>query len=413
MQRRTEGVRLCFPRFMKHYLRWAILLFLLGCVGLPIMGDKPLKIIKSALKNNKPADAFRLVEQHQNDSSLTRREQLFAYAVEAARRLNDVENEKMYLKRKPDTTAFFVTLYNIFDYALRTEEAAMQEGRSRHRYRKEHAQLLNRSFANLDVAAHYFMAKDRMEEAARFSAMYLRAVQSPVFTEIPPQVDSTRRAEIAVIALLANYRLGHFEATELYRTWAEKSVGHRLQVLETLALSRLAQNDSVGAKCFLQRGITEFPHERFFFNHLAEWYLRAAQPDSLLALTAQLLPNDTAPALLYEAEAKAYEQKQEDSLCIAAAQRLLRADSTHIRADYYIGRSYFRLAQQVVLPLSINDPCYGKAFERRQHYYRKARPYLEFFRKNAPEERALWQPMLYEVYLKLNLGKEFEEISRM
>ena len=118
-------------------------------------------------------------------------------------------------------------------------------------------------------------------------------------------------------------------------------------------------------------------------------------------------------ATLYLAQAIAYEHLGNDDLCIRAAHNLLRCDSTSIEAQYLLGRSYFRQAQRVELPTSINARSYSAAYRRRQQLYTLARPHLEAFRRLQPDKVSAWRPMLYEIYLKLNLGREFEEISQI
>ena len=42
----------------------------------------------------------------------------------------------------------------------------------------------------------------------------------------------------------------------------------------------------------------------------------------------------------------------------------------------------------------------------------EARPYLETYRKYCPSQHEKWAPLLYRVYLELNMGPEFEDVSR-
>ena len=44
-------------------------------------------------------------------------------------------------------------------------------------------------------------------------------------------------------------------------------------------------------------------------------------------------------------------------------------------------------------------------------YYKKALPYMEKYRVVAPDDKERWAPSLYNIYLKLNMGRKFEEIS--
>jgi hypothetical protein len=45
--------------------------------------------------------------------------------------------------------------------------------------------------------------------------------------------------------------------------------------------------------------------------------------------------------------------------------------------------------------------------------YQKALPYMERYRALAPQEKDKWAAALYNIYLKLNMGREFEEIDRI
>ena len=45
--------------------------------------------------------------------------------------------------------------------------------------------------------------------------------------------------------------------------------------------------------------------------------------------------------------------------------------------------------------------------------YMEARPYMEAYRKLAPDEKRKWAPALYRIYLNLNMGKQFDEIDKV
>jgi hypothetical protein len=46
-------------------------------------------------------------------------------------------------------------------------------------------------------------------------------------------------------------------------------------------------------------------------------------------------------------------------------------------------------------------------------YYQRARTYMEYYRLLMPKEEEKWAPVLYRIYLNLNLGKQFDEIDRL
>ena len=45
--------------------------------------------------------------------------------------------------------------------------------------------------------------------------------------------------------------------------------------------------------------------------------------------------------------------------------------------------------------------------------YQKACTFMEQYRKLMPQEKDKWAPVLYRIYLNLNMGKQFDEIDRL
>ena len=45
--------------------------------------------------------------------------------------------------------------------------------------------------------------------------------------------------------------------------------------------------------------------------------------------------------------------------------------------------------------------------------YQKALPYMETYRKLAPQETKKWGDALYRIYFNLNMGKQFDEIDKI
>ena len=45
--------------------------------------------------------------------------------------------------------------------------------------------------------------------------------------------------------------------------------------------------------------------------------------------------------------------------------------------------------------------------------YQDALPFVETYRKLMPDEKNKWAPVLYRIYLNLNMGKQFDEIDRL
>ncbi|RRD80653.1 hypothetical protein EII14_01245 [Alloprevotella sp. OH1205_COT-284] len=378
-------------------------------------GQAPLKQIKAALKANKATEAFKLVEQYRKDTLFHDKAQLLIYGFEAAVKLNDVENERFYLKQKTDTTAFFFTLYNVFDYALLADSITAlpdYSERKHKRLRKKLVQQLNILYPNLNAATQFFMRKRRWEEAAKFSRMAIEAGRSPMFSEQTANLPAHLLPQYAERYMFSNFALKKYSEVDRYAETALKDSNQRETIYEAMAQTYQELNKQTEYAAYLQKGISEYPRNMFFFTRLADLLIAQKQTDRLLRVIDTLLNADAQNAKLYEYQAKVHLLEGRDSLCILSAKKMQQYDTTRTYADYYIGKSYFNLAQKVEIPQSINATGYKAAYEKKQHLYRKARPYIEFYRKNYPEDQHVWSPILYEIYWKLNLGKEFEEILK-
>ena len=92
--------------------------------------------------------------------------------------------------------------------------------------------------------------------------------------------------------------------------------------------------------------------------------------------------------------------------CIAISDTLIARNDTFPDVYLNAGVSYINLA----LALE-NDSKNKKSRITALDYYRKALPYMEKYRVLAPDDKERWATSLYNIYLKLNMGRKFEEIS--
>lgn len=383
----------------------------------PLCAQKELKEIRAAIKAKKPADALKLVEKQRNDTSIICRSRCLYLGYEAALQISEKENERIYLQQKPDTGAYFQSLRTIFEYALLTDSAEMSELKATSQQPPHRAAIyrqLSKLFPNLAMGAQFFSRKNDWGNARTLAKQVLQAQSSPIFSE-RHSVGITKELLIsnAEQFLFASFASGNYDDADSYVELALQDEKNRSSVLETLALICAARKDELGYRKYLEAGVAEFPNHMFFFKNLSDELLKDKDYGGVVDLSQKLATADSTNAQFPLVAAQAYDAQLKDRECIEQATRALQLDSTLYRAHLYIGRSYYRLARAIELPLSIRSTGYKQAFEQQKQYYLLAKPHLEIFRSKTPNEPNEWQPLLYEVYLKLNMGKEFEEISNI
>ena len=342
-----------------------------------------IKSIKEALKNKKGADALKGVENLRTDSAEKWNPIIVQYGVDACRLMADDENMRLYLKNNPDTTAFFNALYRIGQYTLQSDSAesivafadSMEGRKAKYRFRKPNAALVSKHLGNILTASRYFAAKAKWDDTERFAAMGIDLMQS------------------AMLKSQKNYRP------------------------DTASIINLA-----------------VIHNIFFFGRINDYFLRHAQYNDVVEAVKYTLDKVEAEGLLhpdveedtlvkhglshenigqfYETLAIASHNQGKFRDCITQSNSVLQWNPQHTRADFFIGASYFRMAEAVKIPESVTNSDYTKNSKERDRLLEMARPHMEIYRKHNPEEARFWAPLLYEIYLYLNLGEEFKEILK-
>lgn len=397
-------------RVFLNLLLFSILL-LFGACETP--NQRAISNIKTALKSKKYAEALRMVENARKDSLLASKPKLYYLGLESSKKMYAQENEKLYLRRGADTVALFRTLYNIYDYALLIDkvEQAQTGATPTASYRKVLSETLNASVSNLNAASLYFLRKQNWKEATRYATMALEAGNAPLFAVQKSNLSDSLLTQMAWRHLYSSYQAKQYKETLRYASKALTDTARRATTLEMIVNAQLQLQDKKAALLTLKRGVEEYPRHPFFYMTLAEYYFQQHQPDSVLVLTDRLLLADSTSLSVHEERARAYYQLQDYPACARAAEAMLRSNASHAQGYYYLGYSALQMAQAVEIPLSIHSPGYRSAFQKQRSYYKQAQKNLETYRRMAPQNNNVWAPLLYDIYLKLNLGKEFEEIS--
>ncbi len=378
---------------------------------------KDEKEIRAAIKAKKPEDVLRLIAKQRKDTLNSCNARIYYMGVEAALLQSEKENERIYLQQKPDTAALFQSLNSIFTYALLTDSAEVSELKDKtkqpsHRLRLN--RLLNGLYPNLAKGAQYFVRKGDWENARLLARQTLESRNSSIFTEQhPANLSEEQLVTNAVQYLYASFAAGQYHDAERYAALALKDTNKLSSILETLALVNAANKNETGYRHYLQLGVESFPKHLFFFKSLSESLFAHKDYQTLVALSNKLAQKDSNNGLFPLSAAQAYDVLKLNEQSIQAGEQALACDSTLYRAHLYIGRAYYRKARAIQLPLSIRSAGYKEALLQQKEFYEKARPHLEIYRAKAPQDVQEWQPLLYEVYLKLNLGKEFESISQI
>ena len=397
-----------------------VLILLTIILGLGFSGavqaQKELKPLRALIKDKKGADAAKMVENLVKDSAMALEPRLYDYGKEAQILINDEENEKIYLGKSYDTIRFFNSTYGIFDYILQCEQVEQKrlaEERKKMKYHKSNGSTLRRYYPNLCAAGRYFHSKKNYSEVVRFMDMVLEVPTLPIWGDNRKILKEDDYIDNAYLYLRSAYFSKDYVKVEKYKDLVLQDTAYRYSAMEMLTLSRLGLKDTIGYVDYLVKGLREYPLSPFYFSRLTDHLTEKKDYRRALALADSMLTIDKNNVLFLVSKSVSLLNLQRNVEAIEVSQKILDIDSTIVAPLFYIGAAYCNLANELKLPTNINSLAYKTVAAKQKYYYTEARPYMERYRVAMPEEKKRWAPLLYRIYLSLNMGKKFEEIEKI
>lgn len=390
-----------------------LLLFSALLLFSPVLAQK--KEISEARSNIKKRtnliDAESKMRNLLADSANKRNIKIYQTLAEAVRAQYEEANEKLYLKEEYDTVTFFNTARRMFLAYESLDSIDMlhsKKGRVKLKYRDKNAEYLNQYRRNLYSGGIYFLRSKEYDQAFGMMDTYLDCHNQPLFTEY--QQDNDRLSSAAAFwAVYCAFKMHRPDSTLKYSDLALADKNYRRRTLAYISAAYLLKADTLKCVEALRRGFFENKKSKFFFTRLMDYYNSINRLDSALNIVNSALSEDRESTLFLYAKSNVLLNMGHYSECIVISDSLLARNDTLPDVYLNVGVSYLNLA----LPLEKDVKSRKVNRKRILDYYRKALPYMEKYRELAPDEKERWAPSLYNIYLKLNMGRKFEEISEV
>lgn len=371
---------------------------------------KVLDDAKTNFKQNKNLDKTETaVRKLLVDSVNMRDKRLHATLIEALRKQYNQGNEKLYLKQNYDTTMLFFLARKLFVAAqvLDSVEALPDaKGKVEFSHRKADAQLLMQLHGNLYTGGVFLLNHRKYADAVNCIDLYLQSPEWPLM-EGGLKVDSLHRQHASYVSLVAGYRAENFASALKYE---EDALKYRPRFETTLQYLTEIYHEQGNEKRYielLQLGLDSFPTSRFFFSRLVDVYCNNGDFASALKVTSKTIEADSTalvPQIIHQTLLLNLSRYDE---CIAMGEKLLARNDSLADVNYNIALAYYNQTMGL-------DK--GPANKRKENekklkcLYKKCRPYMERYRALEPDKKDRWRPVLYNIYLNLNMGKEFSEL---
>lgn len=326
----------------------------------------------------------------------------------------ELANEKLYLKERLDTATLFHTAHRMFlvDESLDSLDAQIdKKGRIRAKYRKKNSLYLDKYRQNLYYGGLFFVRNKDFVSAYDLFDAYLDCRCQPLFSELNyTKNDNMQQCSSAAFwTVLCGYNLNRPDSALKYSDMALSDKKLRTKTLQYLAEIYLMKKDTTSYVTSLLNGFFENKTSEFFFTRLMDYYNNKNLLDSALQIADTALAADSKKELFLFAKSNILLNLGHYSECISISDTLISLKTLLPDVYYNAGISYINKA--LILEKSIASQKKNK--KEIISYYKKSLPYMEKYRELRPDDKTKWAPSLYNIYLKLNMGHQFEEISRV
>lgn len=387
------------------------LLFLIILTPCCYAQKKEISQAKTIVKSGKNlAQAEQQMRKLLKDSINQKNIKVWVILTEAVRGQYLAGNERMYLRQQQDTAALFKLALKMFgDYQSLDSVDALpdKKGRVHLKYRNSNSAFLNIYRPNLYNGGVYFLRKQNYKEAFSMIDAFLDCQRQPLFENYHYERDTLNRTA-AFWTVLCGYQTGDHEMALKYKDLALQDTLHLESCFQYLAEIYKQQGDKQNYEWSLVKGFECNPSSSYFFPRLIDYYNTSNQTERAMTIVNDALQTNDSSELFLFAKSNLLLNQGDYDECIAICDTLITRNDTLADAYYNAGVAYVNKA----FLLEKGKVDVKQRREIRQ-LYQKALPYMERYRALAPQEKDKWAAALYNIYLKLNMGKQFEEIDQM
>ena len=375
----------------------ATLLLLLTITPCLMAQKKELSQARSSIKSGKYDDAERTLTKLLKDSTNRTNKRIWLAYYDAVRGKYEQGNEKLYLKQNYDTTTFFHNVRLMLSIAETLDSLAPE-------YRKSHAEQQNGYRPNLFSGGSFLLRKGKWSEAFDYFQAYMDCARQPLFSAYHYDSLDTRMNEAAYWATYCGYKMDDPVLTLRYSKQALRDSSRANFTLQFVAEARKWLKDDELYLSTLQEGFRRYPTFHYFFPRLMDTYTSMGQYDKALAVAdSALAVNDSSQLFLF-AKSTTLLRLERYAECIEYSKKLIELNPNMAEPYFNAGSAYVNIA-------SSHEQRHDK--KQMRQAYQDALPFVETYRQLMPDEKNKWAPVLYRIYLNLNMGKQFDEIDRL
>lgn len=355
-----------------------------------------LEAITSEVRNKKKADYYYL-------------------AALVQEKANDIENAKVYLSLPYDTLKYYESICKMYEYLNKCDSVAALTANN-NRYRNDAQKKMMYHRQNLLNGGRYYLMNKKNNEAFRIFDLYLISSSYPALKQLKQQESDSMYSKVAYWAVLSSFPIHKYDKVIHYTPTALTYGKNKQFIQEYLCRSYKAINKENEWLSELKKGLRQYPEHPYFFTTLISHFSNNKQYGEALLYADKMTEYAPTNITYWYAKVQIYLCMADYEECIKACDKVIALDSLMTAAYYYKGLSYCNMAKQQIdamRDIPVKSKKYEALKDKMLTYYALAEEPLLVVKMQKPEEKEAWAPLLYQVYLNLNKGEQFDEMDKI
>lgn len=351
--------------------------------------------------------------------------QMYRYKLDAIDALIGLENRKIYLNTKPDTSSYFNYMYELYVTGLQCDSVEQMAMSAREAEGKKAVPKLRVGVGltllpyrkNMLNAGKYYYTKKAYADAFRFFDMYVQTKSADVFIDSKGHslvTDPDDVVDVSVLSLLSAYASSNYSGVTSYLHESLKDENFRPQIFEIGVKTYAALADTTQVVLLLEQGFNAYPEVEYFYVTLVKHYNEQGQYEQALQKVQRmtsLYPQQRDYWYVAGTELVLLDRYDE---ALQSFQECIDIKADDAEAWAAIGSIYLHQAHVAYESFNLpkSDPLYTKQRNNITQLYRQACNAFEQSRKFDEDNISLWLDGLREVYFKLNRGKSLKGLEK-
>lgn len=390
------------------------------------------KVVKDAKEQQDKSDgdknaAKRLIDQAIKDPLVADWYQTWLVAANVYQDQFYLENLKLYNQQNCDTVLMYKNMLKWFDYAFKAdslEQIPNSKGKTTQETRKKHSEEISRNVSMLISAGiFYFNRRGDFATAYDYFELFFKIKEHPMLAaDMEGRISDGDMWTYAYYDQLCAYKVEKWnDVIRLYdlasqdTTVSGNSTNGEYST-EFVVDAYGALKDTANWLKTLKEGLMKYPTVDYYYDKLLSYYSKKGDTEELEKFAKEMIEADPEKSYNYFILGVIYQQGKNFEAAVEQYKQAIAKDENLKEAYNNLGICYIEMARAYMQKnekVSPRDKQYKTILENEKQYYRDAMPIYEKYRELAPDDKMNWGMRLYEIYYKLNMTKEFNEMDKL